>query len=169
MGLSGIRMRARMRKQSIPTGVLTAVGVLLITTTIAVTSAPARIRFPVMGCFNFQTGESSLEYAPYGRCSFYRGSIPGGPVDVGIYHTHWTHWGRKQVIGRGDFYDSLGYLHPATMMLYGLLSSHDTRICSLGGSAYSNIRVTWKAVEGGGVRRSAGTHVFNVTPIDVGC
>ena len=133
---------------------------LLITAELAIIPAAALAgrRYPAIGCDD-QTQEGLnrylWKYKPYGYCYF---GNPGTGTSDGIYHTHWSGWGRPRVTGGGYFSDGLGFLHPARMTLYGLSPNN-------GEPVYRHIRVTWQAIYAPpGVLRPAGSHVYWVDP-----
>lgn len=133
--------------------------VVLTTVWFGSTAASAR-RYPVMGCWNFETANADPHYAPFGRCS-----LSSGGADVGIYHVHWRHWGRGLATGRGYFYDGLGFLHPAKMWIYAVVSPDVWGNCDPnGGGAYSVLHVVWRGVFAA-VWRPGGNHRFDVEPL----
>jgi hypothetical protein len=139
-----------------------ATAIIVALALIAPTAVAARQRYPVMGCFNFNFPSPnlySLAYKPYGRCYSETG------ID-GIDRVRWSHWGRSRASGHGEYLDSLGFPHKASMTIYGLF--HPCRFAP-GQKTYSKLRVVWQSVRGGGVLRPGGQHEFDVTPSDVGC
>jgi hypothetical protein len=129
------------------------------------TSAAGKVRSPVIRCYDFSTGRTVERYAPRGYCNFY----DPGPLeptivnrcdggDCGITHTHWRHWGNRFAGGRGYYFDSLGYRHPARMTAYRLIA------CGRRRSAYSRMRIKWKGEWAGGDWRPGGNRVFPVAP-----
>ena len=123
------------------------------------TSSAFAYRYPVMGCYNFQSRAWDLRYAPYGRCAllWYH--------DVGLYHERWKHWGRGVATGRGYYYDGLGFLHPAQMWIYGLRGPNRwNNTCDPNGrGTYSVLHVVWQGVFAG-AWRPAGDQHFDVVP-----